>query len=714
MQNKERELALKFVLQTYKNVFITGKAGTGKTTLLKEILEKSDKNIAVVAPTGVAAINAKGMTIHSFFQLPSKSFIPTYDTVSGEYILNRHDLTSQQRIRKERRQVMTQLELLIIDEISMVRADLLDAIDNTLRQVRRNNELFGGVQIVVFGDLHQLSPVVNQNIWPVLSRYYATPYFFSSWAWKHSNGLKIELKKIYRQEDDSFIRILNNVRNGVMTDDDINTVNDRYHISSDRENVITLTTHNKKADVINDEELKKLASKPINLEAKVTGLFNPSAYPTDENISVKVGAQIMFLRNNIEAGYFNGKIGKVTGMVDDEIFIKCPGEELPIRITPIDWNNTAYKIDPKSNTIVQENIGTFTQYPIKLAWAVTVHKSQGLTFDQVILDLVNTFAAGQLYVALSRCASLEGITLTSKISKHSAIVDKRILNFDIENQLTENINEILEGEIDKASYLKLLSAFSFYDLLNELDEWKESLVASIIPAKGIVLKLIKSIIKDLNDIENINASFSNQLRSIFESTDIDKDEVIKERLAKAIAYISEVFYQKVVLKIDKHRKEYRVKKNTKKYIKELDPILDLAWNNLNSLYQLEFKGQSFAPSDKHERVKLFDPDNYGKDKAEKTPSYLITYGLFERGFNMEEIAKERTMSESTIETHMAKLVSESKVDITEILPSPLIKKIKKVIEKDPEGTLTEYIKSLPQEVTYGQLRIVQAEMRKES
>lgn len=714
--NTERQLALEFVLHTNRNIFLTGKAGTGKTTLLREIIKKTNKSTAIVASTGVAAINAGGMTIHSMFQLPTTSFIPNSDALDPDKFTNKIDLVSKQKIRKDRRKVFEKLELLVIDEISMVRADLLDAIDFTLRRIRRDQRPFGGVQLFVIGDLHQLSPVVRGDIWPILSRYYATPYFFSAQSWSHSEPIRIELTKIYRQDDEIFINILNNIRNGVSVPDDISLLNNRYNKTVDTAGIITLTTHNNKADVINHKNLEDLKATEYHLSAKITGVFNPSSYPADEQIVIKKGAQVMFIRNNPEAGYYNGKIGTVTGMVDEDLFIKCEDDLHPLRIKPIEWTNTRYNLDEKQNKVVPENVGTFTQYPVKLAWAVTVHKSQGLTFDKVILDLEGTFAAGQLYVALSRCRTLEGIQLSSKIAPPNVITDQRIIQYNQSSKLQKDIDKVLKKAKFTAELEGLINQFNFAEILNVFDEWKEEFTDNIVPEKAKAMKMNKKLIALTTELESINGAFRNQLIHIINSHQSYEEykDLLIERVNKGINYLTNELHSNIIKSLEDHKTEYKTKPNTKKYIRSIQEYVDACWKKLDSLYEIEFqKKKVFTREKQFVQVKMFDPDEIKKSPPkEKGETYRITLEMFDQNKGLAQIAKERSLSLGTIETHIAKLIDEGKVDINEILPKHKIKTISETIKEFGITTNTTEIKTaLGDEFSYNEIRMVRNMLR---
>ncbi|MBV6647840.1 MAG: AAA family ATPase, partial [Cyclobacteriaceae bacterium] len=428
------KLAASFVQFTSRHVFLTGKAGTGKTTFLKDIVENSMKNTIVVAPTGVAAINAGGVTMHSFFQLPFGPFIPisTADA-DGDRVFNRATLFRKLRLGSNKKKLINELELLIIDEISMVRADMLDAMDAILRYVRKKPaEPFGGVQLLMIGDLFQLPPVVPETDWRILQAYYDSPYFFSAKALTDEGLVCIELEKVFRQRDNAFITLLNKVRTNTAGIDDIEKLNECYSgVSLKKKNVITLTTHNQKAHGINSTNLRQLKAGTFTFEAIIDGEFQEKSYPAEEVLELKEGAQVMFTKNDREdpRRYYNGKIGVVSAIAGDDIFVSCPEDESEIMVAQEEWKSIKYELNEESQEIEERELGTFRQYPLRLAWAITIHKSQGLTFEKAIIDAGASFSSGQVYVALSRLTSLEGLTLSSRITSDSIRTDARIVEF---------------------------------------------------------------------------------------------------------------------------------------------------------------------------------------------------------------------------------------------------------------------------------------------
>ena len=455
-QNEQLDLALNFVQFTDKNIFLTGKAGTGKTTFLHHLKKISHKRMVVVAPTGVAAINAGGVTIHSFFQL---SFGPVIPGAKDQPV---------KRFARDKINLIRSLDLLVIDEISMVRADTLDAIDGVLRRYKDHSKPFGGVQLLMIGDLHQLSPVVRDDDWLMLREYYPNLFFFSSRALGQTDPVSIELKHIYRQVDTHFIDLLNSVRGNKMTEETLSQLNKRYIPNfnpSDDEGYITLTTHNRSAQDINDLKLNEIHKPVYKYTATVNGDFPEYSYPTVFELALKQDAQVMFVRNDQtrEKNFYNGKIGKIVKIDHDTIYVKCPGDPYEIAVEPVQWENIKYELNTVSKEVEGKIIGSFTQYPLKLAWAITIHKSQGLTFERAIIDANSAFAHGQVYVALSRCKSFEGMVLSSPISFNSIKTDGTV------DEYTKNADE---NAPDKNRLLSSIIAYQ-QSLIYELFDFND-------------------------------------------------------------------------------------------------------------------------------------------------------------------------------------------------------------------------------------------------
>ena len=458
--NKELATAWEFVEHTGTSIFLTGKAGTGKTTFLKTVKERSSKRMIVVAPTGVAAINAGGVTIHSFFQLPLTPYVP------GAAIRDRYDFS------KEKRRIIRSVDMVVIDEISMVRADLLDAVDFVLRRYRDGTQPFGGVQLLMIGDLQQLTPVVTPRDEEVLRDYYSTPYFFGSKALQQVNYVTIQLTRVYRQQDETFITILNHIRDGHPTPEDLSLLNRRckpLFIPRPGDGYIRLTTHNRMADSYNENELRKLPGRSIGFTAEVKGEFPPQNYPAEERLTLKAGAQVMFIKNDPSGRhlYYNGRIGHITSISNDGITVRCAGDNEDIKVEQQEWENTRYVINPSTKVIEPQVQGVFRQYPLRLAWAITIHKSQGLTFEHAIIDAGRSFASGQVYVALSRCKSLEGLVLASPIEAAGIINDGRVTDYiSRQQQAAEESIERLPDLKEEYYRTQLLDMFDFAGIYN--------------------------------------------------------------------------------------------------------------------------------------------------------------------------------------------------------------------------------------------------------
>ncbi len=545
--NSQLQLAFDFVQFTNNNIFLTGKAGTGKTTFLHNLKQTSNKRMVVVAPTGVAAINAGGVTIHSFFQISFGPQVPQQNpslTISNASGLNAP--TSIKRFSKEKINIIRSLDLLVIDEISMVRADLLDAIDEVLRRFRDRRKPFGGVQLLMIGDLQQLAPIVKNDEWELLKPYYNNCYFFSSRALKQSGFTGIELKQIFRQQDENFIGILNQIRENKLDCQSLEKLNKRYIPNfnpPDEDGYITLTTHNAQAQEINHSKLNELKTQSSFYEANVHGDFPEYMYPTELELCLKVGAQVMFVKNDSspEKRYYNGKIGKVISIDEDNIEVKCKDDSYSIVVERTEWQNAKYALNKSSQEIEEEVIGTFEQFPLKLAWAITIHKSQGLTFEKAIINARQSFAHGQVYVALSRCKSLEGLVLSTPIENQS------IKNDGTVNSFTSEVQENQPGEKElqqskKAYQQQLLNdLFDFNPvswqinyLLKLCDEHGALLLGNLKPQLQQMQAPLKS------EMINVAYKFQGQINQLIQLSDnLEKNDKLQERIKKAANYFSD-------------------------------------------------------------------------------------------------------------------------------------------------------------------------------
>jgi hypothetical protein len=535
--NPELNLAREFIESTNRNVFLTGKAGTGKTTFLHNLKSTLPKRMVVVAPTGVAAINAGGVTIHSFFQLPFGPLLPGAGS---------QDNRSAHRFSRQKIDIIRTLDLLVIDEISMVRSDLLDGIDEVLRRYRRSSLPFGGVQLLMIGDLQQLAPVVKDNDWALLRPHFDSAFFFGSRALQKTNYVSIELKQIFRQQDDSFITVLNKIRDNKLDQQGINLLNQAHRpeiIKGDAEGYITLTTHNYQARKINDARLQKLPGTAHKFNAKIEGNFPESNFPTDGELVLKTGAQVMFVKNDPspEKLYYNGKIGKITGFADDAIFVKCSGDYEALEVKPDRWDNARYKIDEETKEIQEEIEGTFTQYPLKTAWAITIHKSQGLTFEKAIIDANAAFAHGQVYVALSRCKSLEGLVLTNPLDVRALKTDAEVTGFT--KKVEEEPADVTTLDVAKKDYRLTILREMFS--MNSLESQLSYCLRVAYENKGAVqdeLPLLLWNMKTLvtSEVKPVAEKFLSQIgRLMQENSDTDDNTHLQDRIKKACFWFHE-------------------------------------------------------------------------------------------------------------------------------------------------------------------------------
>ncbi|HUZ57461.1 MAG TPA: helix-turn-helix domain-containing protein [Hanamia sp.] len=527
--NEIFDLAYRFVTETNENIFLTGKAGTGKTTFLKYLKENCSKNIVVAAPTGVAAINAGGVTLHSLFQLPFHPFLPTSASKS--------ELLGKMKFASRRQEIMRKMELLVIDEISMVRCDTMDAIDTILRSVRRKHELpFGGVQLLCIGDLYQLPPVARREEWSILQEYYSSEFFFDSNVIKEQMPILIELNKIYRQKEDSFAYLLNKVRNNQMNKDDFEDLHQRFHPAfrpSLEEKYITLTSHNNQADLINARELQKLPAGPVTYNAIIEDDFPANSYPAEGELVLKTGSQVMFLKNDtLEKKYFNGKIGVVKSLTLDEIVVDCDGFD--INVPKETWENSRYTLNRSDGKLEQETLGTFTQFPLRLAWAITIHKSQGLTFEKVMIDAGAAFSSGQVYVALSRCTSLDGIVLLSKIPSAAIYSNENVITGQKTLTPKGSLAERFEDARQIFTQQLLEEIFSFGEittiinvLFSQINEHKEKL-------NGDALRWINDLKSSFTADREVGLKFVRHIGALMKQEPlIEKNNALQKRINDA-------------------------------------------------------------------------------------------------------------------------------------------------------------------------------------
>jgi len=542
--NKELELSWDFVNNTDRNVFLTGKAGTGKTTFLHKLKKNSLKRMVVVAPTGVAAINAKGVTIHSFFQMPFGPILPNEELTQSSNF--------NRKFSKTKINIIKSLDLLVIDEISMVRADLLDGIDKTLRRYRNGKLVFGGVQLLMIGDLQQLSPVVKENEWQLLKPFYKNAFFFSSLAYQNCHAVTVELKHIYRQDNPKFIQILNEIRNNTLSQSSADELNKRYipdFTPSEDSGYISLTTHNNKAEASNIAELEKLKGKEQTYKASVEGKFPEFSFPNKEELILKVGAQVMFIKNDssTDKRYFNGKIGKVILLDNDEIVVKCPDDDINIIVTPEIWENINYTVNTETKAITENKIGSYTQMPLRLAWSITIHKSQGLTFEKAIIDAQGAFAHGQTYVALSRCKSLEGLVLKSKINSSQIISDTNVISFTKEAEENQPDESVLHKSKSTFQLNLISELFDYYKFLFPINRVLDIYYKNRGSIEGnleVPLILFKETVTNLLKVAN---GFKIQLAD-FSQTEEEPEvnKALQERFAKAIEYFQEQTKKNIV------------------------------------------------------------------------------------------------------------------------------------------------------------------------
>ena len=743
----------RFINQTNEPVFLTGKAGTGKTTLLHKIIESTHKQSIIVAPTGIAALNAGGVTIHSFFQLPFGGFIPEFNVApqftDSVKLETKDSLLRHFKMNSQRKSLIRNMELLIIDEVSMLRADLLDAIDWTLRNVRKNNRPYGGVQVLFIGDLLQLPPVVKQQEWSVLHKYYSGMFFFHAKVVQESAPIYIELSKIYRQDDANFIDILNHLRNNEMKEKHVSLLNKYVNTEiklAEKDGYITLTTHNNKADEINQTALKTLENKSHFYNAEITKEFPKHLYPLDERLELKVGAQIMFIKNDIsfDKNFYNGKMGVVSSLGKEEIFITFPEEKKTIEVEKYEWNNVKYVLDENTGEITEEITGTFVHYPIKLAWAITVHKSQGLTFDKAILDVSQVFAPGQAYVAFSRLRSLSGLILTSPIRLNGLINDRNVVNYANNKADSDKLNHTLELATKNYLLTSLLDAFDWYELSSKWASHELSYKFSTSKSeKGKAKTWVTQQNQAIQATIDPAKKFQNQFRKLFNQEGFVLEHV-EERVDAAYHYFFKAI-DNVVYTTLKQIAEIGRKSKTKAFLEELQELDELQTETIIKLkkvklmVELMVNGRPFTKDDlrsseiknykiakiakikqeKRENKSLLDLDDEPieeiipikkekKEKKEKRSTYLQTLDLIQEGYTIDQIARKRQLSQNTINSHFINLIKAEELELREVMSQERISELQDYFEGYNENSLTPLKEKLGDKVTWEELKLFRA------
>ena len=709
-QNQELRTAWDFVENTGRSIFLTGKAGTGKTTFLKTIVEKSRKRPIVVAPTGVAAINAGGVTIHSFFQLPFSPYVP------GAKVESKFDFG------REKRKIIASIDLLIIDEISMVRADLLDAVDAVLRRFRNHYQPFGGVQLLMIGDLAQLTPVVTAEDERVLKPYYDTPYFFGSRALQQINYVTIQLEHVYRQQDATFISILNQVRNGHPTEETMMRVNTRckpVFIPSPEEPYIRLTTHNQLANYYNETELQKLRGRTFQFHAEIKGTFPEYSYPTAETLVLKEGAQVMFIKNDPsgEHLYYNGRLGRVVHVDQHKILVLCEGDDEAISVEPMEWENARYTLNEKTREIETEVQGTFKQFPLRLAWAITIHKSQGLTFDRAIIDANQSFAPGQVYVALSRCRTLEGLVLATPLEARAIMNDSRVDTY-IAQQETEAQRSIEQLPTLKQEYERflLLQLFDFHSLLYQQETMVRIFAEFFYHSHSSLKQLHDRALMDLRQqVIDVAEKWQRRIQSL-SYEELHKEEFL-ERVKRSAGYFAKTLDNILAKPL---QLTAQVETNNKQATRRLSTALPdekQTWMACRYLLtKIEEQGFTVSHYLKEKQMSVLDAlnentlKNKRKQKAKQEPkpkTWEISYQYYQKGMKPDLIAHERGLTLGTIVGHLARYVETGGVDFNDLVSQEHQQVIENVIQKIGTDNGTTAIKNLcPPDVTYDEIHLI--------
>ncbi len=713
------KLAAKFVNNTAAPIFLTGKAGTGKTTFLRELAKSTHKKHVILAPTGIAALHAKGVTIHSQFLLPLGTFLPVREpegNFTDQYgFYTQHTLSRRHPLNQIRKNVLKAADLLVIDEVSMLRADVLDAIDFRMRSVKGNyKEPFGGVQVLMIGDLYQLPPIVKDHEWQVLNRFYNSMHFFEAKALQNSGMVYLELDKIFRQEDEEFIQVLNHLRDNQITQDDVKLLNRHFKTAEEVRELpecITITTHNYKADQLNHKELQALKSESFFYEAEVEGDFPESLYPLPARLELRKGAQIMFVKNDTSGSaiYFNGKLAKVTDLDADRVTVVMKDSDQEFTLRKEVWENKKYIINSQTKELDGEVVGTFAQFPIKLAWAVTVHKSQGLTFDRAVIDVGQAFAPGQVYVALSRLRSLDGLILRSRIQTDLIYSDRQVVDFSLGAKKQQSLEELLTSHQSKYLSSLLSQTFDFESLIRDLEAFQREHESSFEFEDPEMRIALAEILEILRQERGNSDRFKRQLLYLVQEKD---EEKLHERLGKGSDYFKEVL-AKALKRTLKQAGMVEQFSRTKKYLDGLEGIEAEILHKYQEISKVSALVKAISAGEVPGRMEELEREaislrvNYvqqaksearekiqhiktktgrkkagaAKPKRKKGDSYELTFLLYDMGKTIPQIAEERSLAASTIKGHLAEGIASGRVELSECLPQDVILEITSSLDK---------------------------------
>jgi hypothetical protein len=743
---------LRFINQTQRSVFLTGKAGTGKTTLLREIIATTHKNTVVVAPTGIAALNAGGVTIHSMFQLPFGGFIPENSTPNfseNTKFETKTTLRRQYKMSGLKKSVIRNMELLIIDEVSMLRADLLDAIDFIMQTIRKRNSPFGGVQVLFIGDLLQLPPVIRDEEWRTLKNYYKGKFFFHSQVVQQNPPLYIELDKIFRQTDDVFISVLNNLRNNTISKDDVAALNQYVQPNFDlkaNKGYITLTTHNAKADSMNSEALQSLVGKEWAYSPEITGDFQDKIYPVEELLRLKEGAQIMFVKNDLsfDKKYFNGKMGVVKSLSAKEILVHFPEENKTIEVEKYEWQNIRYKVNDVTKEIEEEVIGTFVHYPIKLAWAITVHKSQGLTFEKAALDVSQVFLPGQAYVALSRLRSLNGLILLSALQMNGISNDQDVMDYSLNKASEKHLQNALHFETKNFIHQYLVQTFQWADLAQE---WRNHQFSyndnSQVSSKAKYSYWAKEQTERIDKVVEPAKKFIQQLNVLFSQETVDLNH-ISERIQAAYTYFFGPM-DELVFEILWKLEEVKRLKKAKTYFDELVALEEIQTKAVLRLMKAKLLIETVVAGETISKEKLssaeiqryisrklssiqetfkkvnsnlieedLDQERYLPKKKTKTPTKKSTveetFDLWKQNNSIAQIASIRVLTIQTIYGHFVKLVQAKQVAIEDLIPADKLVQLAVAFEGYSEESLSVLMEKHGDKFSWEEVRVFKASL----